>query len=141
MTHGQRVALRVQVRTATKVTRLLLGVERLAQSVDRLVEVRRREVRGKRIQRALRERLTLAGFNETAQITRHVSRLAQVLFKGHTSKGETRALVRAQHGALLGELISTDHIGVAGERIEEEVCKSLLDRDGVCGLGRQGSSI
>ena len=56
MAHRQRIALRVQIRAATKFTRLLLGVQGLAQRIDRLIEVSRCEVRGKGVHRAFGDR-------------------------------------------------------------------------------------
>ena len=44
MAHRQRVGLRVQVGAPVELARLLLGVQRLADRVDGLVEVRRCEV-------------------------------------------------------------------------------------------------
>ena len=92
MAHRQRIALRVQIRAATKFTRLLLGVQGLAQRIDRLVEVSRCEVRGKGVHRAFGEGMAFARSDELADIAIHIGCLAQILLEGDARKGETSAL-------------------------------------------------
>ena len=56
----------MQIGAPVELARLLLGVQRLADGVDGLVEVRRREVGAEGIHRAQREGMGLTGGDEAA---------------------------------------------------------------------------
>lgn len=94
VTHGQRVALGVQVGATVELARSLLGVQRLAQRVDRLVEVGRGEVGAEGIDRAERKGMGFARSNEAAgtqiPIGLQVGGLAPVFLEGDPGVGEAR---------------------------------------------------
>ena len=82
MAHRQRVGLRVQIGSTVELARFLLGVQRLADRVDGLVEVRRREVGAEGVDGAQREGMGLTSGDEAARGATGIGGLAPVLLEG-----------------------------------------------------------
>ena len=117
----------MQVGAPVELARLLLGVQRPAEGVGGLVEVRRREIGGEGVHRAEREAVAFARGDEAAGVAVGVHRLAAVLLEGDAGEGEARTHVAAQGRTVLPALVGLLHLGVRGERVEELLGDQAMD--------------
>lgn len=119
MAHRQRIGLGVDVGTALEFARLLLGVQRLAQRIRRLIEVSGREVGGEGIHRAEREGVPLAGGDEAMHVVFAVAGFARVFLEGDAGKSEARAQIGTQGQTILPTVVGSLDAVVTGQRVEE----------------------
>ena len=119
MAHRQRVGLRVQIGAALELARVLLGVERLAEGIDGLVEVRRGHVGAEGVDRPYGEGMRLAGRDEAARGAVTIARLAAILLEDDTAEGKAGSDIVTKDRALLEVLVGLLDLRVGDQFFEE----------------------